>query len=102
MIGNLEPEENVLDYDERRPYPSKGFAIDILGKLECFYQKLGWEYGDDVVVQVGGVSVSGIDVGEEYNKKWQSPKGTVNYNKDSFIVIKNISRIPYEQSKKNE
>ena len=43
-------------------------------------------------VEIGGTSVSGIDVGEEYNKKWQSPLGTRKYNKDAFIIIKNQSR----------
>ena len=38
------------------------------------------------------LQVSGIDVGEEYNKKWQSPIGTRKYNKDAFIIIKNQSR----------
>ena len=55
---------------------------------------LGWDVvNDDIVVEIGGTSVSGIDVGEEYNKKWQSPIGTRKYNKDAFIVIKNLSLI---------
>ena len=54
--------------------------------------KLGWEEDDNIVVEIGGTSVSGIDVGEEYNKKWQSPIGTRKYNKDAFIIIKNQSR----------
>ena len=42
---------------------------------------LGWDVvNDDIVVEIGGTSVSGIDVGEEYNKKWQSPIGTRKYN----------------------
>ena len=47
---------------------------------------------DDVTVEIGGASVSGIDVGEEYNKKWQSPIGTRKYNKDAFIIINNQDR----------
>lgn len=63
---------------------------------------LGWDVGnDDIVVEIGGTQVSGIDVGEEYNKKWQSPIGTRKYNKDAFIVIKNLSRTPFEPSKYN-
>ena len=62
---------------------------------------LGWDIEDNIVVEVGGTSVSGIDVGEEYNKKWQSPKGTVKYNKDAFIVIKNLDRSPFAPSKPN-
>ena len=57
--------------------------------LLCFPVTIGWGYGDEVDVEIGGTSVSGIDVGEEYNKKWQSPIGTRKYNKDAFIIIKN-------------
>lgn len=85
MIGKLEPEEHVMD--ESVIYPGK-----MLGQLAIALEKLGWEYGDDVDVEIGGTSVSGIDVGEEYNKKWQSPLGTRKYNKDAFIIIKNQSR----------
>ena len=63
--------------------------------------KLGWGEDDNIVVEIGGTSVSGIDVGEEYNKKWQSPIGTRKYNKDAFIVIKNLNRSPYEPSQPN-
>jgi hypothetical protein len=85
MIGKLDPEEHVMD--ESVIYPGK-----MLGQLAIALEKLGWEYGDEVDVEIGGTSVSGIDVGEEYNKKWQSPLGTRKYNKDAFIVIKNQSR----------
>jgi predicted butyrate kinase (DUF1464 family) len=85
MIGNLEPEENVMN--ETVTYPGK-----MLGELAIVLEKLGWEYGDEIDVEIGGTQVSGIDVGEEYNKKWQSPIGTRKYNKDAFIVIKNQSR----------
>ena len=85
MNGNLEPDERVLD--DSCIYPG-----GMLGQLALTLEKLGWEYGDEVDVEIGGTSVSGIDVGEEYNKKWQSPIGTRKYNKDAFIVIKNQSR----------
>ena len=73
----------------------------MLGQLAIALETLGWEYGDEVDVEIGGTSVSGIDVGEEYNKKWQSPIGTRKYNKDAFIVIKNLDRNPFEPSKYN-
>ena len=85
MIGKLDPEEHVMD--ESVMYPGK-----MLGQLAIVLEKLGWEYGDEVDVEIGGTQVSGIDVGEEYNKKWQSPLGTRKYNKDAFIIIKNQSR----------
>jgi hypothetical protein len=63
---------------------------------------LGWDVRhDNIVVEIGGTCVSGIDVGKEYNKKWQSPIGTRKYNKDAFIVIKNLDRNPFEPSKYN-
>ena len=63
--------------------------IDISSAIE----KLGWDLeNDEIDVEIGGTSVSGIDVGEVYNKKWQSPIGTRKYNKDAFIIIKNQSR----------
>ena len=91
MIGNLEPEEHVME--DRVMYPG-----GMLGQLSIALEKMDWENGDNVVVEIAGTSVSGIDVGEEYNKKWQSPLGTVKYNKDAFIVIKNLSRSPFTSS----
>ena len=89
MHGSLEPEEHVMQEDH--------WLHDFYHSL----QELGWEAGDNIVVDIGGTQVSGIDVGEEYNKKWQSPIGTRKYNKDAFIVIKNLSRSPFEPSKYN-
>ena len=94
MIGNLEPEEHVMD--ESMIYPGK-----MLGQLAIALEKLGWEYGDEVDVEIGGTQVSGIDVGEVYNKKWQSPLGTRKYNKDAFIIIKNQSRRDLTKSQPN-
>ena len=73
--------------------------IDINAAIE----KLGWDLeNDEIDVEIGGTSVSGIDVGEVYNKKWQSPKGTRKYNKDAFIVIKNQSRRDLSKSQPME
>ena len=94
MIGNLEPEEHVMEDAVR--YPGA-----MLGQLAIALEKLGWEPGDEIAVDIGGTQVSGIDVGEEYNKKWQSPIGTRKYNKDAFIVIKNRSRDPFTPSTPN-
>ena len=85
MNGNLEPEEHVMD--ESVMYPGK-----MLGQLAIALEKLGWEYGDEVDVEICGTAVSGIHQGEEYNKKWATPFGVCKYNKDAFIVIKNQSR----------
>jgi len=74
---------------------------DMLGQLAIALEKLGWEHGDEVDVEIGGTQVSGIDVGEVYNKKWQSPIGTRKYNKDAFIIIKNQSRRDLTKSQPN-
>ena len=103
MIGNLEPEETVMD--ESLIAKRKAIAVCNQGATQKLYDaiaKLGWDCYDDVSVEIGGTCVSGIDVGEEYNKKWQSPIGTRKYNKDAFIVIKNLSRTPFEPSKPME
>jgi len=61
--------------------------------------KLDWDVRhDNIVIEVGGTVVSGIHQGEEYNKKWATPYGTRKYNKDAFIVIKNLSRTPFASS----
>ena len=111
MIGKLDPEENVmngnLDPEERvmaeekaqeenhLAAKRKAIAVCNQGVVQELYDviaKLGWDCYDNVTVEIGGTSVSGIDVGEEYNKKWQSPIGTRKYNKDAFIIIKNQDR----------
>ena len=89
MNGNLEPEDRVLTEPTLVEQLSKTIAT------------LGWSGADDVTLEIGGMSVSGIDVGEEYNKKWQSPLGTRKYNKDAFIIIKNQSRRDLSKSKPN-
>ena len=93
MIGKLDPEERVMG--ESVSAKRKAIAVCNQGVVEQLYEvisKLGWDCYDDIDVEIGGTSVSGIDVGEEYNKKWQSPLGTRKYNKDAFIIIKNQSR----------
>jgi hypothetical protein len=82
MNGNLEPEEHVMDDSVR--YPGK-----MLGELAIALEKLGWEYGDEVDVEIGGTSVYEI---EGAGTKWAPVKGTRKYNKDAFIIIKNQSR----------
>ena len=80
MIGNLEPEENVMSNMTQE-------------ELWTTIAKLGWDVrNDNIVIEIGGTCVSGIDVGDDYNVKWQSPIGTRKYNKDAFIIIQNLSR----------
>ena len=87
MNGKLDPEDRVMA------------APSVYEQVASLVQKYGWEKGDDIVVEMAGTQVSGIDVGEVYNKKWQSPIGTRKYNKEAFIVIKNLSRDSWIPSK---
>ena len=87
MIGRLDPDEH---------------EDTLVNQIARVINKLGWEPGDEIDVEIGGTAVSGIDVGEVYNKKWQSPKGTRKYNKDAFIIIKNQSRRDLSKSQPME
>jgi len=88
MIGNLEPEEKVLNVSPHW-----------LGKLSILLQELNWESNDDIRVEVGGVAVTGTATHPDANPKWAKPLGTVTYQNDAFIVIKNRSRNPVVVSK---
>ena len=91
MIGNLEPEENVMD--DSVIYPG-----GMLGQLAIALEKMGWDPGDDIAVEIAGTSVYEIDGA---GTKWAPVKGTVKYNKDAFIVIKNRDRNPTVPSQPN-
>ena len=84
MIGNLEPEEHVMD--DSVMYPG-----GMLGQLAIALEKMGWDQGDNVAVEIAGTSVYEIDGA---GTKWAPVKGTRKYNKDAFIVIKNLDRNP--------
>ena len=83
MHGNLEPEGTVMNVSNRW---EDGGTMDCVEEL---VQKLGWDPSDKISVELGGVQTYEID-GE--GTKWAPGKGTVRYNKDAFIVIKNQSR----------
>ena len=57
MIGNLEPEEHVMD-------ESNSWINDLHQALT----KLQWQHGDTISVEIGGTSVSGIYQGEDTTK----------------------------------
>ena len=71
-------------------------------KLIMAMEALGWDPSDEICIELAGTQVSGIDVGEDYNKKWQTPKGEVKLNKDAFIIIKNQSRRDLSKSQPME
>ena len=67
-------------------------------ELAIALSNLGWEEGDDIAVEIGGTSVYEIDGA---GTKWAPVKGTRKYNKDTFIVIKNLDRNPTVPSQPN-
>jgi len=75
----------------------------MLGQLAIALEKLGWEPTDEIVVQVGGVAATGTQTVSTSNPKWSKPYGSVTYQNDAFIVIKNVNRNPVIPSQtKNE
>ena len=71
-------------------------------KVADLVRTLGWDEADEIVVEVGGTAVSGIDQPEDANPKWSTPLGVRKYNKDAFIVIKNRDRTPFQPSQPSE
>jgi len=82
MISNLDPDERVMS------------EPTIIEQINSLVEKLKWETGDDIVVEVGGMAATGTATHPDANPKWAKPFGTVTYHKDAFIVIKNRSREP--------
>ena len=79
----------------------KAIAVCNQGVVEKLYDviaELGWDCYDNVAVEIGGTSVYEI---EGAGTKWAPVKGTRKYNKDAFIVIKNLDRNPTVSSQPN-
>ena len=75
----------------------------MIEKINELIAELGWEPTDEIVVQVGGVAATGTQTVATSNPKCSKPYGSVTYQKDAFIVIKNINRNPVVPSQpKNE
>jgi len=73
----------------------------MLGQLALALQELGWDRNDELSVDIGGVAVTGTATHPDANPKWAKPFGTVSYQNDAFIVIKNKSRNPVISSVPN-
>jgi hypothetical protein len=73
----------------------------MLGQLGVALQELGWDANDEISVEIGGVAVTGTATHPDANPKWAKPFGTVSYQNDAFIVIKNKSRNPVVPSQPN-
>jgi hypothetical protein len=97
MINDIPKSDWTKNKDEFFAWEDNG----IMDRIQDLIEALNWNSDDEIVVEIGGTSISGIDVGEEYNKKWQSPIGTRKINKDAFIIIKNQSRRDLTKSQPN-
>lgn len=73
----------------------------MLGQFALALQELGWDANDELSVEIGGVAVTGTATHPDANPKWAKPFGTVSYQNDAFIVIKNKSRNPVVPSQPN-
>jgi hypothetical protein len=73
----------------------------MLGQFAIALETLGWDANDDISVEIGGVAVTGTATHPDANPKWAKPFGTITYQNDAFIVIKNKSRNPVVPSQPN-
>ena len=76
-------------------------SADMLGQFAIALEKLGWDADDELEVNIGGVAVTGTATNPNANPKWAKPYGTVTYQNDAFIVIKNKTRNPVVPSQPN-
>ena len=76
-------------------------SADMLRQFAIALEKLGWSNDDEIVVEIGGVAVTGTATNPNANPKWAKPYGTVTYQNDAFIVIKNKTRSPVVSSQPN-
>ena len=75
----------------------------MIERINELIAELGWEPTDEIVIQVGGVAATGTKTVSTSNPKWSKPYGSVTYQNDAFIVIKNVNRNPVVPSQpKNE
>ena len=95
MLGNLEPDENVMNDELIASRKSAALMKALHDKIKGTIAELGWDCYDNIAVEIGGTSVYEIDGA---GTKWAPVKGTRKYNKDAFIVIKNRSRDPIAPS----
>ena len=61
-------------------------------------RSLGWTGEDTFEVNVGGCAATGTATHPDANPKWSKPYGTITYQSDAFIVIKNSNKNPVVSS----
>ena len=98
MIGKLDVDEDVMDDSLIAKRKATAVMKSVHDRLSDAIANLGWDCYDNVAVEIGGTSVYEI---EGAGTKWAPVKGTRKYNKDAFIVIKNLDRNPTVSSQPN-
>ena len=73
----------------------------MLGQFALALQELEWDANDEIAVEIGGVAYTGTATHPDANPKWAKPFGSVSYQNDAFIIIKNKSRSPVVSSQPN-
>ena len=76
-------------------------SAEWLGQLSIALQELKWTGEDEIVVEIGGVAATGTATHPNANPKWAKPYGTVTYQNDAFIIVKNKTRNPVVSSQPN-
>jgi hypothetical protein len=76
-------------------------SVAMLGEFAIALETLGWDRNDELSVEIGGVAVTGTATHPDANPKWAKPFGTISYQNDAFIIIKNKSRNPVVPSQPN-
>ena len=98
MNGKLDVDEDVMDDSIIANRKAAAVMKTVSSKLSEVVALLGWDCYDNIAVEIGGTSVYEINGA---GTKWAPVKGTRKYNKDAFIVIKNLDRNPTVSSQSN-
>jgi len=76
-------------------------SVAMLGQFAIALEKLNWDPNDEISVEIAGVAVTGTATNPDANPKWAKPFGTITYQNDAFIIIKNKTRNPVVSSQPN-
>ena len=98
MNGKLDVEEDLMDETIIANRKAAAVMKTVSEKLSDVIALLGCDCYDNIAVEIGGTSVYEINGA---GTKWAPVKGTRKYNKDAFIVIKNLDRNPTVPSQPN-
>jgi hypothetical protein len=98
MNGKLDVDEDLMDDTIIAKRKAAAVMKTVSEKLSEVVALLGWDCYDNIAVEIGGTSVYEINGA---GTKWAPLKGTRKYNKDAFIVIKNLDRNPTVSSQPN-